>query len=781
MNFNLILAGICVPLCLTASSLSEKKFGPQPYIDYLNADAESKYKTLTSSGINLNSSTKQFFKSGKHTIRISGREPGAILKSIELIPENITAGIVKINLSDGKLVPPMKLENNTIIGGNNSGSATFLFSIPKDGNYTIRGKSWGATEAANSFFVSIDNSKNFIWDVPKTIKEPESWTIVKPRDAGYYRIWSFPLSWGATSPHSKYYNDPEFRKVALTIIKPAITALANRRVRPKELWFLDTLEAVNMWISDKRTDNIVKADLLKAMKPYVEGCYNLIQKHDGWCDNTPNIQIQSAAILGLASSMWKNTDPQSAAKWQKTAEECMERAWKWKITDGPFVYSYGSGPDAEYYSYDGKNLTCYYLATKSSKARKALEDLAKGANNTTSFGHPVFLGSPWWKHCYHDFDRTNTNGSRLSLYPLLLGHNPIYAMQVIADQQRGFRKPYPAAGDLLLAYYNSLVPEFTCPTQKISNQTFFSKPDNGPFLRMGSYNVSMPWHSWCETTCGAFYSTSNKVDSQICSTILTAITPDTKGKVVKAYYPLGYSVVEMVKPQPDIRAAIIDKSFIASATIFRPALGGPALPKFANQPNDSPWQRCDIYFADENGYAGTTELEALRDNNCVRIAMWTRCSVNNLKISENSINVSGMSLELEKSFSGKLINRGKIWGPPQGSYPLDLIESTVNDSNGKGYKKGSRFATKVSARFSGKARLTVGEHDLKDGIEKVQILKNGKFYAQLLFNRNKETKMLKCDRSYSSIMQSNNAAGKAEPLSSKNEVNLPPHSLTICK
>jgi len=190
-------------------------------------------------------------------------------------------------------------------------------------------------------------------------------------------------------------------------------------------------------------------------------------------------------------------------------------------------------------------------------------------------------------------------------------------------------------------------------------------------------NIAMPWQRWTETTCGACHSSPEKVDSEICSSILVATTPGIESRTAytgfsgyRESYVGAYSIV--YKSTFEKRAIVVGPDFIASATSFRPA----AKQILASTPNDSPWLRTDIHFADKNGFASALELKALADNDNKKIAIWTRIS-NDQKVQDSAIKVAGMTVMLDDELSGKTKNLGKIWSYPGADYPLDLLETPI--------------------------------------------------------------------------------------------------------
>ncbi|MFA6177234.1 MAG: hypothetical protein WC765_11725, partial [Phycisphaerae bacterium] len=658
----------------------EMSFSAAPYVDFFNAKASADYEIAK--GVAAVASSDFKWQKGPHKLVIKGREDGARLDKIWIgkageSPENPVGKILEVDA--GKLTPPMKIETIdgaiTLIGSGN-GTAIYEFEIDEDGVYNLWGRAGALDDKSNSFAVQVDGNPEFVWDVPSSANGKTIWTRFNGRGLGFYSHLCFSLSWAATSPLSKHRDDPELRKLALALTNLQLNAIPARKVSPVHLWFLADLETVYMWQQDNRTPRPVVAELMAKIRPSVEGCCKRTKSQDGWADNTPNIQIQSAAILRLASVMWQNEAPDISKEWAQASADCLERAYKWKLPESGFVYSYGSGFEATYAGSDAKFLGRYYMLTGDERAKNALKDMASFAENTTSYGHPLSMGSPWWKHTFWLY---NNGIESIPEIVLAVSKDPHYARMVELGRKRFFKRSSSAGFDPLASYYNMLLPDIAIKVASIENECFFSKIENGPVLRFNSLNVAMPWRSWCESTCGAYYSTPEAVESQVCSVILTAITRESRGSLDKARYPGAYSIAEQRNPVPDVRAAICGKDFIASATTFRPALGGPALPRFVDLENLSPWLRTDIWFADRNGFAGALELKALEDNTCSKVALWTHVS-DNLKIDGNTIKLKGLSITTESKADPKIVNLGKVWGGPGSKYPIDLLETVLKES-----------------------------------------------------------------------------------------------------
>ncbi|MFA6176933.1 MAG: hypothetical protein WC765_10190 [Phycisphaerae bacterium] len=474
--------------------------------------------------------------------------------------------------------------------------------------------------------------------------------------------------------------------------------------------------------------------------------------------------------------MWKNEAPELSKEWERTSEDCLDRAWKYKWPGCGFVYSYGSGFDATYMGLDGGFLGRYYMLTGDERVKSALKDMAQSAMNTSTYGHPLSLGSPWWKHT---FSRFNNGDDSIPEMILAVSEDPHYARVVELGRKRFFSRPASASqSEPLNTYYNMLAPDIQVKVAPVENRTFFSKIENGSALRFNSLNVAMPWRSWSESTCGACYSTPTAVESEICSVILTAVTREAGQKPDKARYPAAYSIVEQTHPIPDVRATIIGEGFIASATSFRPALGGPAVPGRVDKENLSPWRRTDMWFADCNGFAGSLELSALQDNNCSKVALWMHVS-DKLKIDGDAVKLEGLTITTERQAGGQVANLGKIWGPPGGWYPIDLLESVLKESGAEGFQKGETFDASVAVNVDGSRGLTVGRRSLEDGLYTVEILRGKETYAVLLFNSSAQPKVRSVDNTNKAAYQSKGITGEVKMVSSSKKTALPPGSLTV--
>ena len=294
-------------------------FTAAPYVDFFNAKAKRDYDVVKEAAA-VGSSNYQW-ENGRHKLVIKGRENGSRLEKIWLgklgEKPNSPAGKT-IEVAEGKMTGPMKVEiidgASTLVGAVN-GSGVYEIDVAEDGIYNLWGSACGLDEASNSFSVSVDGGPEFVWDVPANKDGKTQWIQFKGRELDYFARMSFFLSWGATSPQSKYRDDPELQRLALALTGFQLDAIAARKNQPSTLWFMADLETVYMWQKDLRVPRPVVAGLMAKIRPYVEECYKFTKGKDGWPNNTPNIQIQAAAILRLGSVLWESEAPDLSKEW----------------------------------------------------------------------------------------------------------------------------------------------------------------------------------------------------------------------------------------------------------------------------------------------------------------------------------------------------------------------------------------------------------------------------------------------------------------------------------
>jgi hypothetical protein len=779
---------IALTLAFTNSWAIQKRkvvFSPDPYIKRYNAKVGMQYKVVKADMPNGESINVIKWKKGKHKLIIKGRESGSRLEKIfigkvdEKPSEN--SGI-NINIADGKITSPMILKEikkvKTLVGAKDKGTAEYNFDIKEDGAYVLWGKACGVNHQSNSFCVIVDNGPTMIWDVALSYPGKTKWTKIKGRGASYYAHFAFWLSWGATSPLSKWRNNKELRKLAMYLTETRfkiMTRRADPHKQKQSLWFIEDLELIRMWQLDKRTPRATVDKMMKMLKPYVKRCCTRAMTSTCWDNNAPNILLQEATILRLASVMWQNKDSVAAKKWAEISQKRVKRAIKLKIPGSAFGYSYGSGTDAAYFNNDSRFLSRYYMLTKDPEVLAALKDMAIVATTVTSHGLPLSFGSPWWKHTYWGYNNTGS----ISEMILAASKNPQYARVVELMRKRIFsdkamRGSYDSYDQGIGVYYNMLMPEITVEVAPIKNECYLSHFENGPALRFNDINIAMPWRPWCESTCGATFANHEKVISQVSSVILTALTKDTIRSFARTHFAEAYSIVEDLNPKPDVRVIACAKDFIASVTSFRPNLGLPSLRFTINKENKSPWQRTDIYFADKNGFAGSLELKALRDNNCYKVVLWSYVS-KDAKSDKNKICLNGLTIDFEKKYSGKIKNLGSIWAK---RYPNILFESVLKNAGKNGFKKGETFNATVAVNGKNSSNLSIGAKSIINEIHYVNILRGGKQYASLLFNSSKQIKSWENNKKYKNIYQSTKS-GYVKKLTQTAELKLSPESLTI--
>jgi len=777
------------PVAIGAPAPAPVAFRSAPYVERYNAKVSMQFAAASNAVAKYCPVLAWELKKGKHRLVVSGREAGARLESIFIGKKGAepgkAAGLL-LAASDTRPTAPMTLDATgsalVLIGGKNGGEAVFEFTLDEDQTVVFWGKVFGPDEKSNSFFISVDGQAPYAWSFPVTKDGKTRWLEMEDRSLDPYLPWAFWLSWGATSPQSLHRDEPELRRLAMKLTEVAFDQLREkaRKGPAPSLWFLRELELANLWAQDPRTPRSVVNGLLERIRPCIDSCHTRATNGDGWGDNTPNILLQQAVILRLASMLWATVDPPSATRWAATAKARMDRALSLRQRGNTFGYSYGSGVDANYFNYDGNHLGRYHQLSPSPETAAALADMAVAASCATLYGQPVSLGSPWWKHTFTAYNDAGTLPEAI----LAASRNPEYAQLVLLSRARLFTEasmaaPYHAYDGEIGIYYNMLLPDLSLPVRPLEGGAFFSPVENGPVLRHEGHLIAMPYRSWGESTCGAVFATPKAVESQICSVILTAVKPPASGKPAPSHFPDAYSVVEDHRPAPEARSILTGAGFIAAATMFRPALGGPALPGAVDLENLSPWRRTDLYYADSHGFAGTLSLEAISDNPCTQVNLWAHVS-DDKKISGREIQLAGGTILLEEAYAGKIKNLGRTWGYSVGFYPLSLLEARVKDADGKGFAKGETFRANVSMTAKGSEPLTAAARAPVGGVLAVEIRLAGAPRALLLFNPAKTKATWPRETGFKSASQAvGNSAPRELPPSAALE--LPGLSLTVLR
>ena len=756
----------CLSLTIAASEITIDK---TPYVQLMTRHGRDISAMIGNDAFDAGQ-RGHFLTKGEHKLTVRSREPGARLEQLWIGPFNAIGPSLKngilLKAEQAKITPPMKLDREShvplLIGDRMEGQADFTFNVPEDGCYAVWAKSFGPNHSSDSFFLKLDNEDEFAWDTAISA----SWKPNQNGQPAWHRVvgrsfdfWVLPIAWLAASPDSPDSADGKHTALATRLLGSAIFNLRNSKAQPVQLWYIDCLEALLLLSRSPNSDAKNIERLKNELRPYVDATFKFAQINDnGWAANTPNIQFQAAAILTVAAEVWKNSDPQAAAEWRSTARDNFSRGLKWGDKGHPIGYGFNSGFDTTYFSYDGKYLTRYYQLSGDPEARETLAGMAAAASHTDSWGRIISLSSPWWKHLYETFNQPYMHVTSI----LEITRDPQLAMIIHEDLARNKDKNIRVT-DWLIPYCNTFTPPVTLtlpPPRR--DLTHYVPNENGPALRAGNLSVVMPFKPWCESTCGAYYSTPEGISSQVCSVILTAVT---SGKI-RGHYPNAYSVVEPKNPAPDFRASVISPEFIATAVSFRPALGGPAL-HVPLPENNSPWQRTDIWIAGKNGAAGSLELRALRDNDSIRVALWPHLSSNTV-IDGNHLKTSGLTVTLEPRFNSKITKLGKTWA----SSPLDLFQ-TVLAEQPQGFRAGESFSSTVTISLNNSDTVTAGKTDSKDGLHSFEAQVGGKKYL-LLFNASKNERQWTAANAWQSVDPSGQNIDLQPQVTS-----LPPGSLTV--
>lgn len=735
--------GFLFAWAISAETQGPQTFTREPYVARYNAKVALQFPMVTNAVAKFNPRPFWSLGKGTHRLALRGREWGSRLDSLFIGKEGELpgkSGGLTLGVEKARVTAPMRVEEGavkTLVGGSNDGEALFEFLLAEGGDFRFSGKACGPNEQANSFFVSVDGGAPFAWSLPIDRDNKTKWVEIEDRGLDPFLPTSFWLTWGATSPLSEHRENGALRAVALKLtgfLFDQIEKKGREKAVPS-LWFIRELETAYMWQQDPRIDGATTSGFLRQIKPYLVSCHNRATNGDGWGDNTPNILLQQAAILRLASVMWKTEDKAASDTWAAVSKSRMDRALALRQPGGTFGYSYGSGVDANYFNYDGNYLSRYAMFAPGPEVSAALKDMAVAAQSSTWFGQPVSIGAPWWKHTFAAYN----GGGAIPEAILAASRDPAFAHLVTQARQRLFRvENLKSNVDLydkeIGVYYNMLQGPVTVTPVPFAQVAYFSQVENGPVFRKEGLMVAMPWRSWCESTCGATLSTPDAVESQLCSVLLTAKGATGSARNAKTHFPDAYSIVEDRNPLPLARGLVLGPDFTASATTFLPALGAAGQPDTANRENKSPWRRTDIYFADVFGFAGALTLEALEPNTCSQVALWVHGS-DDLKIDGAALAFKpGYVVALEEKYAGKVKNLGKTWGFSAGYYPLDLYEAVVKDSGGAGFQKGETFRAVVSFQNKTRGGLRAQRRETSGPLEVVEIFLGDKPRALLVFN-----------------------------------------------
>lgn len=509
---------------------------------------------------------------------------------------------------------------------------------------------------------------------------------------------AFWLTWGFTAPESRRKGNPELGKDALALTELWTSALEKK---PQAYWELvPSLQTVEFW---RRSGKVTPEQLalwLKRLRPSVEACYES-QNRNEWINVAPNTLHQAAAGMQLAALVYGKVNPRDPdlRRWQDQARKCVGVAAKLQLPGGAFSYIRSSGPDPVYYNFDSTFLGIYYMLTQDREAGDALRRMSGWSRSVTVCGWVTAFSSPWWKHFW------GTGGpffgpeiiAGVSGDPLTAG---------VMEIRRRQSQPYYFMYYAMYFYNPDLKP------QAVSDRCEYDANANGAALRRGGFDVEMPFRSWSESTGGAAVSNSVKVNSFVTSAILTAVKDGSTG------YNKAYGVVDLNAAAH--RATLCGPGWIAQAVTFHPVTGTFGSPTSS----PSPWQRTDIWFADADGAAAALELQCLTANRCNRISAWVRTS-SNFTGAGSRLTSPALAVELD----------GQLEPFKQSGDKNTVIhEARLRNAGERTYNKNETFRVKVAIQRLKMARLTIGPVEVKGGIHTVEVLKDGKKIALLVYN-----------------------------------------------
>jgi hypothetical protein len=526
-----------------------------------------------------------------------------------------------------------------------------------------------------------------------------SWKLAKAPSADMNKVKgeAFWLTWGYTASESTRKGNPDLKENALKLTDYWTDSLEKK---PQPYWqLIPSLQTVEFW---RRSGEISPEKIslwLKRIRPSVEACYES-QNKGAWLSVAANTLHQAAAGLQLAVGVYGAVNPQDAdlARWSNQARKCVRTAAEMQLPGGAFSYIRSSGPDPCYYNFDSTFLGIYYLLTGDGTAGQSLRKMSGWSRSVTQCGWVTAFASPWWKHGW------GTGGpyfgpeivAGLSGDPLTSG--------VMALRRRSSQPYY-------FMYYAMYCYDPGVKPMLVSDRCEYDANANGATLRRGGFDVEMPFRSWSESTGGASVALENKVSSFVTSVILAAAQDKT------AAYQKSFSVVHL--DDHARRSTLCGPGWIAQAVRFHPVPGAyGSLPAEA-----SPWQRTDLWFADTDGLVGTLQLQCLRENTCNRLATWVRSSSN---FTGTALKMASADLEVE--LTGELddlhcVDKKKM-----------IYEARLSGAGERVYRPGESFDVQAAIRQVNAPRLAIGSATREGMLQLVEILKDGKKIALLVYN-----------------------------------------------
>ncbi len=520
----------------------------------------------------------------------------------------------------------------------------------------------------------------------------------------------FFLVWGAVGEGSTRRNDPALRELAFQQYDAATLA---REQKPSAFWDIYAdLEALNLWRIDNQLDSKQLSIWKERLRPSMATNIKSVTDPESWINWAANTLLQSAAILELASTIYEQLDPQDRdiANWREVARKNVDRACEIQLAGGAFSYIRHSGPDPIYFNFDAAHLGRYYQLTGSDKAREALINLTKWSSAATISGLLTPFSSPWWKHV------AGTGGPYTGLeMAVSLADNPL-AANVMA-QRRKYQQPY-------IWLYGSMYAYTGKPAGILSrDRCEMDLNSNGPALRVGGYDVEIPGCPWSDSSFGISVSSEKEFTSLINAIY---IAPNRKGKSRENFKRSGSDGYIMVGHKDISRfAGFTGDKFIAGGRSFYAHTGlYGQIP-----PDDSPWLRNDVWYADADGAAGLITIECVKDNNLQDMEIWICSNKLNIPIAKDELSFPDFKLritgaDLLEPYQMTYANKGTSFS----CFPFDKAGK-------RQYLKGEKFQALISISFPERPVLTAVNPVIgQDGKVTLEIRKDNKPLSHLSYD-----------------------------------------------
>lgn len=520
----------------------------------------------------------------------------------------------------------------------------------------------------------------------------------------------FFLVWGAVGEGSTRRNDPALRELAFQQYDAATLA---REQKPSAFWEIySDLEALNLWRIDNQLDK-KQLDIWKErLRPSMEANIKSVTNSKSWINWAANTLLQSAAILELAATVYEQLDSndKDIAHWREVARKNVERACEIQLPGGAFSYIRHSGPAPVYFNFDAAHLGRYYQLTGSDKARQALIRMTSWSSAATISGLLTPFSSPWWKHV------VGTGGPYTGLeMAVSLADNPL-AADVMA-QRRKHQQPYVWLYGTMYSYTGK-------PAGDVSrNRCEMDLNSNGPALRIGGYDVEFPGCPWSDSSFGISISNEKGFTSLINAIY---IAPNRKGESRENFKRSGSDAYIMVGNKDVSRfAGIVGENLIAGGRSFYAHIG-----RYGDIPPDnSPWLRNDVWYADADGAAGLITMECVKDDYLQDMEIWICSDKLNAQAAINEVIFPDFKLKIAAA---------ELLEPYQMTYAhksTSFYCFPFDKAGKRQYRKGEKFQALVSISFPNRPVLTAANPTIDaDGKVTLKIHKDNRPLSKLSYD-----------------------------------------------